>query len=223
MNYLTREDYQDLYMYGRSWIWLEDMYWDAGKYTKLNVGCGEKPFSGSGWVNLDFFTEGREIVNWDLTELPLPFDDDTFDYILAMHILEHIPHRVNEMAGDFLNHLLLELVRIIVDKGYLEIQVPSSQNPHTLEHLGHVRHVGRRTFEGLEGGDYLASSEKALLRQQMRVHLVDYRRWHRFKVGRLTDYHLRKYLGDRLGEFVARVFGKPECERYVFRVEKVGQ
>lgn len=221
MRRLSREEYQDIYRYGRSWIWLEDAYWDASLYKKLNMGCGEKPFSGRSWTNLDYFTDGEDIVKWDLTELPLPFDDDEFDYILAMHILEHIPRRVREMPGDFLNHLLLEISRILVDGGFLEIHVPSSLNPHTLEHLGHERHVGRRTFEGLEGGNYLASSEKAKLVKKVRLKLVDFRRWHRVDIKGLTDFHLREYLGDRAGEFVSRVIGTPECERYVYRLEKV--
>jgi SAM-dependent methyltransferase len=56
----------------------------------LNIGAGRKPTEGA--VNLDWREEVAPDVVWDLNVLPWPFDDETFDFIVARAILEHLDH-----------------------------------------------------------------------------------------------------------------------------------
>lgn len=218
---MTRQEYQGLYQHGRTDLWLHDHLWDDPNFLKLNLGCGEKPFSEEGWVNLDYYSTEPDVMKHDLTVLPWPFIDNSFDYALAMHILEHIPHNVPRYAGDFLHYMLRELARVMKPNSLVEVHVPSSRNPHTLEHMGHVRHVGWRTFETLILGECLSSSEVARTLEVFRLKPVEgaFKRWHGMKVGKITDYHARKYLG-LVGETVSRLIGHPETERFVFRVIK---
>lgn len=86
---------------------------------KLNLGCGNNILEG--WVNLDhpravpFLPNptGAELVGHDIDcpLLQLPFDDNSFEEIMARHVLEHVRnllpllqelHRVTEAGGKFL-------------------------------------------------------------------------------------------------------------------------
>jgi len=55
---------------------------------KLNLGCGYTILDG--WVNLDYLDgQGVDVVH-DLEKFPYPFKDNTFDKVLASHIIEHV-------------------------------------------------------------------------------------------------------------------------------------
>ena len=62
---------------------------------KLDIGCGRgKPDGYIGIDMLDF--DGVDIV-WNLENFPWPLEDNSFDYIRAFHIVEH----VNDLVGLF--------------------------------------------------------------------------------------------------------------------------
>ena len=65
---------------------------------ELLIGCGSnrrKRFrtpNGIEWNNLktlDFNEDVKPDILWDLNNIPLPFDSDSFDEIHAYHVLEH--------------------------------------------------------------------------------------------------------------------------------------
>jgi len=65
---------------------------------RLNIGSGTD--YREGWINLDYNPKYKPEVVWDLTKLPLPFEDSTFDEIIMIHVLEHFHDPlllVNEM------------------------------------------------------------------------------------------------------------------------------
>lgn len=56
----------------------------------LNLGCGLN--SKLGWVNMDRTAlPGVDVVH-DATMPPWPFEDASFDFILASHVLQFLPH-----------------------------------------------------------------------------------------------------------------------------------
>lgn len=58
------------------------------KKQKLNLGCGED--IKEGYLNIDFI-KGKGVDKvYDLNKLPLPFEDNTFEEILMLNILEHV-------------------------------------------------------------------------------------------------------------------------------------
>lgn len=66
---------------------------------KLHLGCGRDVREG--YVNLDSVPGPRIDVVHDLDDLaarPLPFEADTFDELLASHLLEHIRDPLTLMA-----------------------------------------------------------------------------------------------------------------------------
>ncbi len=81
---------------------------------KLNIGCGTD--IRKGFTNLDFIKEKGVGIVHNLNKLPYPFKDNTFDYILASHILEHLTPPIYSIIG--------ELIRISKDKGIIKVIVP---------------------------------------------------------------------------------------------------
>lgn len=43
----------------------------------------------------------QEVVDvvWDLNKCPYPFEDDSVDYVLAKHVLEHLDDVISVMNG----------------------------------------------------------------------------------------------------------------------------
>lgn len=145
---------------------------------KLNIGCGydirPKP-----WINIDqYLGEGVDIV-LDLERAELPFDDASVDEIDIFHVMEHVLHW---------EALVMELHRVLVDGGVLNIIVPyKSMSAYHLRLFDNTtlcflyedqrslyqegEHNGRQPFPKFS----LVSKTKAP------------RYWYR--------YHFRKYLG----------------------------
>ena len=80
---------------------------------KLQIGAGGK--AKEGWVNLDLAPlPGINVVH-DLNVYPWPFEDNQFEYILAIDVLEHLDNLVKAME---------EIHRILKKDGVLELRVP---------------------------------------------------------------------------------------------------
>jgi len=80
---------------------------------KLNLGCGESYMDG--YVNVDFHSHIKIDVQHDLSQIPYPFEDNEFDYILASHVIEHLDKPFWTMR---------ELHRILKPGGTLLVKVP---------------------------------------------------------------------------------------------------
>jgi len=81
---------------------------------KLNLGSGYKRYEGLINVDQDKNCNPDFLVN--LEKDNLPFDNDSVDYVLANHILEHI--------GEGFLHLMQELYRVCEDGAIIDIEVP---------------------------------------------------------------------------------------------------
>jgi SAM-dependent methyltransferase len=171
----------------------------AMSFTKhLNVGCGFRPYDG--FINLDILEwDGVDVVH-DLTDLPLPFPDDFFGYIFAAHVLEHIPHRVPGIEGEALIAVVNELIRIAEPDALLEVHAPVGVEAHAV--VDHARIIDDITFRTWDPGwvNYSIAAEAGqrfespgLLRPLESTYNRD------FRLGPLTGWHTRKYLGLEVG------------------------
>lgn len=107
----------------------------GGVMNRLNLGCGRD--IKNGWVNLDKAgLPGVDVVH-DLDVLPLPFEDDHFDQVLARDVLEH----VNYIP------LLKEIHRILKVGAELIIQVPHFSSADNYIDPTHKNQFSIRTFE----------------------------------------------------------------------------
>jgi predicted SAM-dependent methyltransferase len=67
--------------------------------VRLNLGCGKLTFPNEeGWVNVDIAGLEGVDVKANLFEFPWPFEDNYADYMIASHIVEHIPHQVKRLV-----------------------------------------------------------------------------------------------------------------------------
>ena len=117
---------------------------------KLNLGAGNLDVR-EGYVNLDSWPYPGIDILWDLNKLPLPFEDNKFDEILAYSILEH----VNYVP------LMDELHRILEPGGIIKIRVPHFTFVEAHADPTHIHYFSYMTFFYFKKGlkrDY--SSEK---------------------------------------------------------------
>lgn len=102
---------------------------------RLNLGCGND--IREGWVNLDRVKLPGVDVEHDITNLPLPFENESFDEVLCANILEHI--------DDFVP-LLRDIHRILKPKGKLTITVPHFTSKDAYGDPTHRRGFSVHTF-----------------------------------------------------------------------------
>ncbi len=167
---------------------------------KLNLGCGAdiRPASED-WVNVDHY-QAEGVVNWDLGSFPFPFGDNSFEYVLLAHVIEHLPYIRVVRGGatkDLLVAVLEEVYRISRPNAIIDIYTPKGTDKHFYANPEHCRPILCETLYGLcEGREirYVAD---------FRLRLVDchvkergfYLHWY------LNAYHLMKYLRiHRFGE-----------------------
>ena len=106
---------------------------------KLNLGCGADPLRG--YVNLDLVpAEGVDVVA-DIEEVGLPFRDDSFDEILASHVLAHVQRRT-------FHEILVELLRTLRQNGRLEVRASYFPSALWFGDPDHRIPFGWRTFDG---------------------------------------------------------------------------
>jgi|SRR3989344_2100949 len=88
----------------------------------LNIGCGKtylKSTKKEKWINLEVRKDIKADIHHDLDKFPYPFKDNTFDFILASHILEHV---------DDIFKVLKEIKRILKQDGTLKVETPYFSN-----------------------------------------------------------------------------------------------
>ena len=114
---------------------------DFGGVKTLNLGCGKSVYKAPNVVNLDCIAnEGVNIV-WDLSKTPLPFESDSFDLIIANHVIEHIPNWFECMK---------ELARIVKPGGKIEVWIPPVSGDSAFTYRDHINYIGDESWSGCE-------------------------------------------------------------------------
>jgi SAM-dependent methyltransferase len=115
-------------------------------YQELLIGCGMRRVKelapvgrGHDWhglVTCDINPDHHPDVLWDLTQLPYPFADNSFDEIHAYEVLEHTGQQ-----GDykFFFAQFMEFWRILKPSGYFFATVPSPSSPWVWADPSHTR------------------------------------------------------------------------------------
>lgn len=89
-------------------------YLKAHEIRKLHLGAG--PNALEGWLNTDLTPQNHKVYSIDVTK-PLPFEDNTFDYIFGEHLIEHLTYK------DGLR-MVKECYRVLKPGGKIRIATP---------------------------------------------------------------------------------------------------
>lgn len=102
-------------------------------------------------TTLDFNEDHKPDVIWDLMNVPLPFDDDTFDEIHAYHVLEHTGRQ-----GDFrfFFRQFQDFWRILKPEGVLLGMGPAPGSSWVWGDPGHTRVIYPESFIFLNQQEY---------------------------------------------------------------------
>lgn len=161
---------------------------------KLNFGCGNKILNG--FDNVDIQKGIGITKNFDFEKFPYPLKDDTYDYILAEMILEHLDDPLKT---------LYELHRICKQNAIIRITVPYFNNIAMTNDLGHKHYFSHKTFECL-------ISQPTIVEKQEKFQIT-HLKLTPTKPGKLLPKKLREILSMFMGALIAKV----ECELRVLK------
>jgi SAM-dependent methyltransferase len=91
-----------------------ESYLATHQTPKLQIGAGDHILRG--WLNSDLAPSASEIIFVDARQ-PLPFEDQTFEYVFSEHLIEHLTYREGL-------YLLRETHRILKPGGKIRIATP---------------------------------------------------------------------------------------------------
>ena len=123
----------------------------AGNRAKKQIKFDGIPQEFQNVTRLDIDPDCKPDVLHDLNVLPLPFEDDSFDEIHAIDILEHTGQQ-----GDwrFFFAQFSEFWRILKPGGFLIGACPQWDSPWAWGDPGHSRIISKESFIFLDQGAY---------------------------------------------------------------------
>lgn len=117
--------------------WVEKIYTRNGiardktllELKTLDIGCGQKKFPDS--IGMDIVKNSQADIVHDASDIPWPFEENSFDMVIANHFVEHI---------DDLLVFFNEAHRILKQGGRIIIQVPYFRKTDAFTDITH-RHL----------------------------------------------------------------------------------
>ena len=169
-----------------------------GGMRVLNVGCGHAKFSAKNVVNVDLETIAEPDVQWDLSKAPYPFQDETFDLVIANHILEHVPNWWVAFE---------ECSRVLKTGGVFEIWLPGDGTSSQLGYRDHINVINECSFMGIHAfyrnpgnawatanGNGISTRMKAIRKDRMMNEKLWWIRWAPDSLKHWMAEHLRNVI-----------------------------
>lgn len=150
------------------------------QYNELLIGCGrewtKRLFQGDNkeWKNLhtlDINPDHKPDIVWDLTHLPLPYDNDSFDEIHAYEVLEH-----TGSLGDFKFFFaqFSDFWRILKPGGLLIGTSPHFTSPWAFGDPSHTRTIQKEQFYFLDQNEYTQQVGKTSMTDFRNIYQADF-------------------------------------------------
>ena len=99
---------------------------------KFNMGCGFN--KADGFINVDKFAECSPDLLMDLEKFPWDIEDNSAEYVLFNHCLEHLGQETEVFFG-----IMKELYRVSAAGATIEINVPHPRHDNFIGDPTHVR------------------------------------------------------------------------------------
>jgi len=129
----------------------------------LNLGCGtrvSKSTKTEEWTNLDItYNEGVDIL-WNCAR-GLPFNKDTFDFVLMSHLIEHL-------TTEEIQAVFTELFRVCKHKAKIKIDTPYWLHPASWGDTEHKQHLSEYYWEKEQIKGVLVGGKK-IIRWQFEI------------------------------------------------------
>ncbi len=110
----------------------------------LDVGCGTRK-AEPGAIGIDIHPRSVADIMWDLDRFPWPLDNNAFDRIHMLHIIEHVRDVTRTMA---------EVHRVASEGANIFIVTPHFSSHNSYTDPTHVRHLAARSFQYFTGDDF---------------------------------------------------------------------
>jgi predicted SAM-dependent methyltransferase len=147
---------------------------------ELLIGCGSnhnKRLASDGtkdWSNLttlDYNSDHKPDVVWDLMELPLPFPDQEFDEIHAYEVLEHLGQQ-----GDYKLFFaqFSEFWRLLKPNGYFFATCPSRNSVWAYGDPSHTRIIQLGQLVFLSQNEYKKQVGKTPMSDFRNIYKADF-------------------------------------------------
>jgi SAM-dependent methyltransferase len=121
------------------------------KTKSLDLGCGANPknlFNAQEVYGIDIREDlDRNVIKADLSIEPIPFADDTFDFVTAHDFIEHIPRIIYnpERRNPFIC-LMNEIWRVLKPSGRFLSVTPAYPHPAAFWDPTHVNIITEQTY-----------------------------------------------------------------------------
>jgi predicted SAM-dependent methyltransferase len=166
--------------------WQIRTYLKANPIRKMQIGTGTGKNAIRGWLNTDFIPRTTKLVFLDVTKT-FPLEDNTFDYIFAEEVLEHLIFSEG-------THMLLECFRVLKPNGRIRFTTPdlhflvSLYRPEKTElQKKYISHIIKC---------HLPTIKEIYPRQEIFVINNNFRAWgHKF----IYDYDTLNYVMSKIG------------------------
>ena len=119
--------------------------------SSLDLGCGNiprNPFGADVMYGVDLFEQPNQNIKVaDLAINPIPFADNSFDYITAFDFVEHIPRILYAPTRSFpFVNLMNEVFRCLKPGGYFLSHTPAYPYSPLFRDPTHVNYITEETF-----------------------------------------------------------------------------
>lgn len=130
----------------------------------LNIGSGAFPMKSTKeeeWVNLDKnYYPGVDVFK-DCSR-GLPFNENTFDYVLMGDLIEHL-------TGEEIESTFMDLYRVCKHGALIEIRTPYYQHPSSWGDFTHKQHLSEWIWEQMQCKTVILPPEKKFIRWRFNV------------------------------------------------------
>jgi SAM-dependent methyltransferase len=119
--------------------------------ASLELGCGihhKNPFNAATSYGIDIREDlESNILKADLTIEPIPFPDNSFDFVIAEHFLEHVPRLIYAPTHRFpFIDLMSEIYRVLKPRGLFYSITPAYPHPEAFQDPTHVNIITDKTL-----------------------------------------------------------------------------